>query len=134
MRFFCYLTLLVNLVVSSVFAQSHHPQDFLHSISGTKDEGLKIYQHYCANCHAQKPLIPLGAPRFGVSDDWRSRLEQDVAQLYQHTDEGFNAMPPRGGCFECTDEQLLLALVSMVPEKAKKDLLIKLRAYKKHTK
>ena len=84
------------------------------------------------NCHAQKPIIPLGAPRIGEEDDWRLRLKQGIDVLFKHTNEGLNAMPPRGGCFECTDEQLFLAIVTIVPKKDKKVLLNALTAHKKN--
>ena len=100
------------------WAASHHPQDFLNTISGSPDEGEQIVQHYCSNCHAKKPLIPLGAPRIGLSSDWESRRKQGIDVLFKHTDEGLNAMPARGGCFECSDKQLMLAIAAMLPKKA----------------
>ena len=115
----------------SLYADTHRPQDFLNKVKGTKDEGAQIYQHFCVNCHAQKPIIPLGAPRIGEQSDWGERLKQDIKILFQHTEEGINAMPPRGGCFECTDEQLALALVEMLPPKAKIWIYNDLKAYKK---
>jgi len=114
-----------------VYADSHHPQEFLKTISGSKNEGEQIYNHFCANCHAQKPLIPLGAPRIGEEGDWKSRIKQGIEVLFKNTDEGLNGMPPRGGCFECTDEQLILAIVEIVPNKDKKVLLNELKAHKK---
>ena len=106
----------------------------LNKIKGKKDEGAQIYQHFCVNCHATKPIIPLGAPRLGEINDWSERLKQDIKILFQHTEEGVNAMPPRGGCFECTDQQLALALVEMLPTEAKKSVYKKLVAHKKITK
>lgn len=126
-----YLLFLINF---SLYADTHRPQDFLNKVKGTKDEGAQIYQHFCVNCHAQKPLIPLGAPRFGEEKDWSERLNQGIKVLFQHTEEGINAMPPRGGCFECSDEQLALALVEMLPEKAKNGVCDDLCAFKKITK
>lgn len=114
-------------------ANTHRPQDFLKRVKGTKDEGAQIYKHFCANCHDLKPLIPLGAPRYGEQLDWQNRLN-DLNLLFKHTEEGINAMPPRGGCFECTDEQLMLALVEMVPNQAKKMILNRLSGYKKNKK
>lgn len=110
--------------VFAVCAASHHPQDFLKEVAGAKDEGEQIVQHYCANCHAKKPLISLGAPRMGHVHDWQPRIKQGIASLLNHTNEGINAMPPRGGCFECSDEQLLLAVLAMLPPEDAK-LLIK---------
>ena len=111
----------------SVFARqgaSHHPQDFLKSIAGSPNEGEQIVQHYCANCHAQKPIIPLGAPRIGKKEDWDPRIKQGIDILFKHTNEGINAMPARGGCFECSDKQLMLALASMLPKNTKRSTFI----------
>ena len=118
----------------SVHADTHRPQDFLNKVKGSKDEGAQIYQHYCVNCHAQKPIIPLGAPRFGETSDWSERLNQNIEVFFQHTEEGLNAMPARGGCFECSDEQLALALVEMLPIKDKKRIFNELKDHKKITK
>ena len=108
------------LSLTSVYAASHHPQDFLKSIAGSDNEGAQIVQHYCANCHATKPIIQLGAPRMGDLQDWEPRIKLGIESLFKQTDEGLNAMPARGGCFECTDKQLMLAIMFMLPEKLRK--------------
>lgn len=114
------VSLFFMAIATSTWSVSHHPQDFLKKIAGSANEGEQIVQHYCANCHAQKPIIQLGAPRIGVEADWSPRLKQSMEFLFKHTDEGFNAMPSRGGCFECTDNQLILAIQAMLPKKLKK--------------
>jgi cytochrome c5 len=116
----CWILLFSFLWVANLWSASHHPQEFLKSITGSDKEGEQIVQHYCANCHATKPIIRLGAPRIGISRDWAPRLKQGMDALFQHTDEGLNAMPPRGGCFECSDKQLMLAIRAMLPETTKK--------------
>ncbi len=124
--------LILFMFIAPIYAESHHPQEFLKTISGTRNEGEQIYNHFCSNCHAQKPLIPLGAPRIGEKSDWNLRVKQGIDVLFKHTDEGLNAMPARGGCFECTDEQLILAIVEIVPKEDKKVLLNELRDHKKY--
>jgi cytochrome c5 len=114
----CLIALLVFQMPA--YADSHHPQEFLKSIRGTKNEGEAIYNHFCVNCHAQKPLIPIGAPRIGEKEDWKIRLKQGMNVLFKHTNEGLGAMPPRGGCFECTDEQLKLVIQYMLPKQVEK--------------
>ncbi len=104
------------IMASSVRASSHHPQDFLHRIHGAPNEGSAIVEHFCNACHANPPLIPLDAPRIGVPADWRPRLSHGFVLLFQHVRDGFHAMPARGGCFECSDEQLSLALAAMLPK------------------
>ncbi len=99
-----------------VGAAGHHPQQFLQTIKGSKEEGAAIVSHFCSSCHALKPLIPLGAPRIKQEKDWTPRIQQGFPNLFKHTTEGLNAMPVRGGCFECSDEQLALAIWAMLPD------------------
>ena len=93
----------------------HHPQVFLEQIKKS-EQGEKIYSHFCANCHAPKPIIPVNAPLLGKIDDWQSRVKQPFSLLYQHVDEGYNAMPARGGCFECSEEALRAAIFYLIPK------------------
>ena len=102
--------------IGVVFSATHHPSAFLEQIKHTADEGEQIVKQFCASCHAEKPLIPLGAPRPKVSQDWLPRVAQGQALLLQHANEGLRGMPPRGGCFECTDEQLMLAIAALLPK------------------
>lgn len=135
MKYWQYICSLILLVfISSSYAESHHPQEFLEQIKGSKNEGEQIFNHFCVNCHALKPLIPIGAPKIGIESDWQKRITQGITVLLKHTDEGFNAMPARGGCFECTNEQLVLAIVYMLPKDTSKDLLNELEVHKKSIK
>ena len=108
---------ILSVMNASAFADSHHPQEFLKSVKGTKTEGQDIVKHYCALCHAENSLIQLGAPKIGSLTDWQPRLKQGMKKLFEHTSSGFNAMPARGGCFECNDEQLMLAIIALLPKK-----------------
>lgn len=111
LKLICQLSIFANAMV---FANSHRPQEFLNSIAGSENEGQQIVQHYCAVCHAEKPLIQLGAPRIGVKSDWEIRLKQGMQKIFKNTSQGLNAMPARGGCFECSDEQLKQAIEAML--------------------
>lgn len=97
-------------MMANGLAASHHPIDFIKSIENDKKPGKKVYQAFCQNCHAPKPLIPVGAPRMGNQKDWEVRLKQGQKALLQHTLEGKGIMPARGGCFECSDEQIQKAI------------------------
>lgn len=109
------ITLGILFMATKGWTASHHPQDFLEKIEGSKTEGKQIVQHYCAMCHASKPMIQLGAPTIGENEMWKARVKQGIGVLLKHTEEGVNAMPARGGCFECSDKQLLLAIMAMLP-------------------
>jgi cytochrome c5 len=118
----------------SSLAATHQPQVFLDKIKGTSEEGAQIVSHFCSSCHAIKPIIPLGAPRINNAEDWKLRVDQGLKTLLKHLEEGLGAMPARGGCFECSDEQLFLAVLAMLPETQKKMLQSDLRDHKKSTK
>lgn len=110
------------LNVLPAFAAEHHPEEFLASVEGTPHAGEKIYDHFCSSCHARKPLIPLGAPRIGVKSDWTPYTKsQSIDTMVKVIDSGVGAMPPRGGCFECTDQDLKAAIEYMLPDDTKKE-------------
>ena len=113
----------LNLLFITVsLAATHQPEVFLNKIRGQKNEGEQIVQHFCANCHAVKPLIELGAPKIANLVDWKMRIKQGFTPLFEHTAEGYGAMPARGGCFECSDRQLQLAILAMLPLSLQKEL------------
>lgn len=101
---------------------AHQPAGFLKSIEGSKDEGAQVVTHFCEICHGNPPEIQIGAPRMHVFSDWKTRLSQGMPILFKHVDEGLRAMPPRGGCFECSDKQLMLAINSIIGNKGQKYL------------
>ena len=74
--------------------------------------GKKIYNQYCFSCHT--PGLS-GAPKLGDADAWGPRIEQGQAQLLATTIAGVApAMPPRGLCPTCSDDQLAQAIDYMV--------------------
>ncbi len=100
-----------------MLAAEHHPEDFLASIQNSPDAGEKIYSHFCSSCHAAEPLIPVGAPRVRVAKDWEPYIQgKTVEELVKIIDNGLGAMPPRGGCFECSDKNLKAAIIYMLPQ------------------
>ena len=63
----------------------------------------KIYNTYCVACHGTGAA---GAPIKGNAEAWAPRIAKGEATLIKHAFEGFNAMPARGTCSDCTDEEL----------------------------
>jgi cytochrome c5 len=104
-------------MIPAAFSASHHPQEFLSSIEHEPHVSEKIYQHFCQNCHAEHPLIPVGAPRISDSKAWQERERKGRKQILQHTLEGYRLMPARGGCFECSDAQLEAVVDWMMSKK-----------------
>lgn len=58
------------------------------------------YNKSCTVCHATGVA---NAPKFGVANDWKPRLDKGIDKLVLSVKSGLNAMPPRGLCLDCTD-------------------------------
>jgi cytochrome c5 len=84
----------------------HYPSLFVNQLRGDPRAGEKIFKEFCGACHRQKPLIDVRAPRIGDQTAWKNRRQLGLEVLLKITVNGVGAMPARGGCFECSDEQL----------------------------
>ena len=62
------------------------------------------YTKTCAICHAAGVA---GAPKTGDPVEWEARLAKGDEALLKSMNEGLNAMPPKGMCMDCTDQQFL---------------------------
>jgi len=64
-----------------------------------------IYNGYCTACHT---IGVLGAPKKGDTATWQKHLK--VAGSYKNmlanAINGIKAMPPKGGCMDCTEEEI----------------------------
>lgn len=73
--------------------------------------GKTIYQNRCAICHDSGAA---GAPKMGDITAWSPRLKQGINILFQHAINGYNSMPPKGTCFNCTDDDVRAAVEYLV--------------------
>lgn len=77
--------------------------------------GQKIYEKYCIVCH-QGGLA--GAPKFRDLNDWALRTKnRSSSDLTESAINGLNAMPAKGTCNDCRDEELKAAIEYMLPKK-----------------
>ncbi|MEQ8516853.1 MAG: c-type cytochrome [Chromatocurvus sp.] len=60
------------------------------------------YNKSCAVCHSAGVA---GAPKTGDAEAWAPRLEKGMDALVASVKNGLNAMPPKGMCFDCSDEE-----------------------------
>jgi cytochrome c5 len=97
----------VNKDIAHVF---HSPVSFVKQIQNDPDAGRKIFNEFCATCHNQQPIIDIHAPLIGDKRIWQALSKQGMPVLLKVTVDGRGAMPARGGCFECSDEQLRAAI------------------------
>lgn len=82
--------------------------------SGSSDEprsGEEVYSASCGSCHESGVA---GAPVMGEADAWSERVDKGMETLVDHAINGFNAMPAKGGCGGCSDEEIEAAVKHMV--------------------
>mgnify|MGYP002633052300 CR=1 FL=1 len=73
--------------------------------------GSEIYQSVCVLCHATGAA---GAPLFGNRAAWAPRKTKGMAVLLDHALHGYNYMPPRGSCTDCTASEIKEAIRYML--------------------
>ena len=80
---------------------------------GKPRTGEQVYQYRCKACHAKSTQ---GAPLPDDDLEWGRRAKQGVEVLVQHAIQGYNQllMPPRGGCENCSDEEVRRAVMYML--------------------
>ena len=70
-----------------------------------------IYTASCAACHASGAA---GAPKLGDKAAWSARIAQGNDKLLEHAIKGFNAMPAKGSCSDCSDDDIRKVVEHMV--------------------
>ena len=78
--------------------------------TGPRD-GAAVYGTFCIACHSTGIS---GAPKIGNAEDWAPRLAQGREVLNNHAINGFNAMPAKGSCMDCSDEEIIAAIDHMI--------------------
>jgi cytochrome c5 len=73
--------------------------------------GKKVYETKCVACHASGVA---GAPKFGDNAAWAPRVEAGMDTLMNSVMNGKNAMPPKGTCMDCSEEDLRMTVEYMV--------------------
>ncbi len=86
---------------------------------GVVADGASVESNFnksCATCHNAGIA---GAPRFADAAAWAPRVEKGMDTLYASTINGLPpAMPQKGMCFSCSDDELR-ALVDYMVDAAK---------------
>jgi cytochrome c5 len=79
--------------------------------SGTRT-GEELYTAKCSLCHGSGTL---GAPKLGDASAWGPRVAANKMEgLFEHAIKGFNSMPPKGTCADCSDDEIKGAVKYMV--------------------
>lgn len=83
------------------------------SASAGPRSGNDVYDSACMACHNTGAA---GAPKLGDAGAWSGRVEKGLDTLVSHAINGFNAMPAKGGCGSCSDEDIEAAVEYMVSQ------------------
>lgn len=75
--------------------------------------GADIYNGFCMACHGTGAA---GAPKMGDKAAWQPRFAQGMDTLFNHAVNGIRAMPPKGTCGDCSDDELKGAVAYMLNE------------------
>jgi cytochrome c5 len=78
--------------------------------AGGARSGEEVYNSACAACHS---IGVAGAPKFGTSE-WTDRAAKGIDSLLATAISGINAMPPKGTCATCSDDELKIAIEYMI--------------------
>ncbi len=69
--------------------------------------GEEVYGSVCMGCHNTGAA---GAPKLGDVAAWAPRLEKGMETLISNAINGINAMPAKGACGNCSDEEITSAV------------------------
>ena len=78
--------------------------------TGPRD-GAQVYGTFCIACHSTGIS---GAPKIGNAEEWAPRIAQGKDVLKNHALQGFNAMPAKGTCMDCSDDEIVAAIEHMI--------------------
>jgi cytochrome c5 len=75
--------------------------------AGGARSGEQVFNAYCHVCHAAGLM---GAPKVGDKASWAPHIAKGKSTLYSHAMSGFNAMPVKGTCADCTEAEIKAAV------------------------
>ncbi|MGC7405562.1 c-type cytochrome [Pandoraea pneumonica] len=75
------------------------------------EAGKKLYDTVCMACHASGVM---NAPKFGDKAAWAPRIATGIDTLHNAALKGLNAMPPKGGAANASDDDVKAAVDYMV--------------------
>ena len=73
--------------------------------------GKQVYEAVCKACHDTGIS---GAPKFGDKVWLKLEKKEGMKELVKDAIKGERAMPPRGGCADCSDNEIRAAVKYLV--------------------
>ncbi|WP_207787985.1 c-type cytochrome [Candidatus Thiosymbion oneisti] len=87
------------------------PGDAIAPAVGADPTGMAVYNKACVACHGTGVA---NAPKLGDQAAWQPRMAQGSDRLLETSIAGKGAMPPRGTCADCSDDDLKAAVEYML--------------------
>lgn len=81
--------------------------------TGEPRDAAEIYQGKCAACHNTGVA---GAPKLGEVSDWEARVAKGMEVVFENAWNGLNAMPPKGLCMDCSEQEMRATIEYMIDE------------------
>lgn len=89
---------------------------FAVSVLAADQRIVDTYKRACTICHANGVA---GAPKAGDKGKWQELLDaKGMDALVDSVRNGLNAMPPRGMCFDCSDDDYKALIQYMMEPQA----------------
>ncbi len=95
--------------VGSVYLEGDAPAKQM--VNTGPRSGDDVYGTYCVACHSAGIA---GAPATKDAAAWAPRIAQGMEVMTDHAIKGFNAMPAKGTCMNCTDDEIIAAINVMI--------------------
>ena len=80
------------------------------AVSSGPRSGETVFNTSCTTCHTAGIA---GAPKKGDTSAWDQRLAKGFAKTLANAKSGLNAMPAKGLCMDCSDDELSAAIKFM---------------------
>ena len=79
--------------------------------AGSVHPGLADYEASCSACHGNAAI---GAPVVGDKEAWNEVMDKGLDKVYHNGINGINAMPPKGGNMDLTDDKMKIIIDYMI--------------------
>jgi len=79
--------------------------------AGEARSGEELYATKCFSCHGSGVG---GAPKLGETEAWAPRLEKGMDEVFNNAWNGFGAMPAKGICMDCSEDEIKSAIDYMI--------------------
>lgn len=101
------LPTVIGLAVPAAFSQSLTSKTPLDAPDW--NVGKEVYETSCAACHAPSNIM-VSSPKLRDRVQWERRLQAGFETVLQRAIKGFNAMPAKGACEGCSEEEIEAAI------------------------